>query len=242
MKKVPVKRYAVYPALPSPMFIVDGEPYFNIDNSILKDYFSTSYHLDRGYDELWYYIQSENIIMLKEYCDKKDIVLISCKGVENLLLYSDKCECEPFESMLRCGVKYKTRVADGMLDEDTDLVRYCDMVENYFTIPKISYTADKDYIRMFSYHTACCMYVSDVLKLFSDAYNMVDMVIQGTLSRYTITYYDYKKNDFTAIIQFEHIRRFFVALGIDKSNWLPVWRRIVKCYKAYVGADYGNNN
>lgn len=95
------------------------------------------------------------------------------------------------------------------------------------------YTADKDYVRMFDYDTACCVYVNDIFKLFSDTYNMANTVTQDILSRYTIIYYDYKKDDFTTIIRFENIKKFFVALGICKSNWLPVWRKIVNCYKVY---------
>lgn len=237
MSMVPVKRYIIYPT--SSMYVVSDEPYFNIDDSVLRDYFDTSYNLNKGYDELWYYIQSKNVIMLKEYCGKKNMILVNCMGIRNLLLYSNMYKFEPFEDMLRYGESYKARSADGIWEEDADLTRWCDVVYDCFTVPRIPYEKDKDYIQMFDYHTACCVYVRDILKLFSERYNMVNMVTYGILSKYAIIYYDYRKNDFTAIIQFTRIKAFLIELGISKTDLLPLWRKIVNCYKVYVGANYG---
>lgn len=70
MRKVPVRRYVIYPT-PTSMFVVNDEPYFDIDDFELKYNFDTSYNLDKGYDELWYYVQSENIYNVEKYCGKK---------------------------------------------------------------------------------------------------------------------------------------------------------------------------
>lgn len=146
---------------------------------------------------------------------------------------------EPFETVLRCGEIYKTRSEDGLSMEDVDLTRRCDVVYDCFTAPKIPYEEDKDYIQMFDYHTVCCVYVSDLFKLFSKWYNMEDMVTQSILSKYTIIYYDYSKDDCTAIIQFSKIRAFLIELGISKKDLLLVWRKMANCYRVYAGANYG---
>lgn len=216
------------------MYIIDNEPYYNLDGLFLETYTGMCFEFGNGDDltKIYRYADDVNTIVVEDHYLKR-ICLVSSIGLTNVLLY------------VGLNTYY-----DDIIDNYNDFVigRYKPYLL-YEGEAKVTYHVvntgstlsdeDKDFIEFFISEPAdkltsanmfdnVCIRVYDLLNLVGYNGEISDDVMQRGFFRMIK---DTKNKKMELVISLNNVSSLCDCLGISIDSWMPIWKRIVNCYK-----------
>lgn len=216
------------------MYIIDNEPYYNLEDLSLETYAGKCLDFGNGDDftKIYRYAEDVNTIVVED-CYGERVRLVNIIGLMNVLLYAGlntyyEDMVDDYDAFVHGCYK-----PDLVHEGEAKVAHY--VVNTHQTLPD----EDKDFIEFFIFNPAdeltsatmfdnICVRVYDLLDVMGYNEKIPNDVLQCDI--FSIIQ-DAKNHKIEFVISLNKASKLRNKLGISIENWVPIWRKIVNCYK-----------